>query len=143
MGAIRLTYLIGDEIEKLSPIYLPLLKRIEKLCAGRWSIDRCYADILSGDLIVWLVIDGDKTIAAFTVRVCQSSVKYLVLEDVGGERVCEWAHLVVEKTEQFARAIGCSQITMSGRLGWKKYFKKHGFKPYRIDAVKMLEGSHE
>lgn len=139
MAQIRLNYLFKEEAPLYAGFYLPLLSRIEDIDQGRWTLDGCFEEIKNGNLTVWIIQKGDEIIAAFTTRICESKIKYLVLEDVGGDGISDWIDLCAEKTEAFARAIGCTQICIGGRPGWEKYFKRFGFIKSRVEGVKHLE----
>ena len=44
-----------------------------------------------------------------------------------------------ENVIDWAKAQGCSALTMTGRFGWKKPLAKHGWKPLHSSYVKEFE----
>ena len=122
--------------------WLPVLERAIAESDGRWSVDSLLADVADGSLIVWVLRREDRTLGVWTTRVCQSAIRYVSIEDCAGERLSEWIHEALHTVEQWAREMGAQQIIFSGRRGWEKVLRSHGFETSRIEGVKQLESLH-
>lgn len=103
--------------ETFWPFVEPLLRpAIENV--GLTDFEAFKAEVLCGDALLWLVVDGGKLKAAVTTVLQQTGRdKVCVLTACGGHGMNEWLPLL-EKIEAFARAEGCRSLRIFGRDGW-------------------------
>jgi hypothetical protein len=101
------------------PYVEPLLRpAIENV--GLSDFDEFAADVLRGDALLWLAVDGGKIkAAASTVLRKIGQDKVCVLTACGGHGMHEWLPLI-EKIEAFAHAEGCKSLRIYGREGWAR-----------------------
>lgn len=103
--------------EAFWPYVGPLLRpAIENV--GLSDFDEIAAQILRGDALIWLAVDGAKIkAAASTVLQKVGRDKICVLTACGGNDMNEWLSLL-GKIEAFAKAEGCKAMRILGRDGW-------------------------
>lgn len=73
--------------------------------------------------------------AAAITRVHQSSERVLEVVALGGEGMDMWIAEMVDSWQAFARDTACKRIIATGRPGWRKAFKTHGFAIEKITGV--------
>lgn len=98
------------------------------------TIKSILADLVSGDLRLWVVRDEeDRTVAAVLVAVSTTRTGALrvSIHGYGGTRGVEAFPLVTE-IEDWARSIGADEFEVVGRKGWRRMFERLG---YREEAV--------
>lgn len=120
--------------------YGPLLSEAISRSDGRWTLEQAWQDIYSGVLAVFLVTDGDALIGVFTVRLAQSPERrWLVIEDLAGERIDEWIEGADDAVSRFARALDCTQVMAEGRKGWGRKLKSLGWRVDTVVTVKEIQ----
>lgn len=110
---------------------------------GRWTWRQCLADVLTGSVVVWLIIEeieaAQKVVGVCTVRLFHGAkVPWLLIEDLAGERFDEWVDVAYQTLEDRARQNGYQQIVLEGRGGWARKMARFGFNPTRVQCVKKL-----
>ena len=73
--------------------------------------------------------------AAAITRVHQSSERVLEVVALGGEGLDMWIAEMVDSWQAFARDTDCRRIIATGRPGWKRAFRAHGFAIEKITGV--------
>jgi hypothetical protein len=116
---------IGDVWGLVEPI---LSQAIEK-SGGRHTnvsvLDQC----LNSKISLWVVMDGDKIISAFTVRIVDyPERRSLSVELLAGEKFKEWTEEMFDVMSRWAKHYGCTHLEASGRDGWERLGKTWGFK---------------
>lgn len=87
--------------------------------------DDVRAALQDGTAELWAAIDDCRPIGAVVTKVKPDG--RCLLWKIAGERVSEWASLMVAEIEAWARAQGCSALYGSGRRGWAKIVEPMGF----------------
>jgi len=97
-------------------------------------------DILKSNVGLWMVMDGEKSVAAYTTRVIQypSGVKGLMVDLLGGDGMDEWLPLVVDKLKLYASDMKCGHIELVGRNGWLRALKPLGWSGESVIASMEL-----
>jgi len=124
--------------EQWQPVLQPAIDDAE----GRWTWRQCFADVLLGNTIIWVVVEVEtqKLVGVCTVRLFHgAAVPWLLIEDLAGERFDEWFEAAYLTLETTARQRGYKQIVLEGRHGWARKMSKLGFNPTRVQCVKKLE----
>lgn len=120
--------------------YGPLLRQAISRSEGRWTWEQAFEDISLGVLAVFVVTEGDALVGAFTVRVGQSPERrWLLVEDLAGERVDEWIAGADRAVSEMARMLDCSQVMAEGRRGWGRKLKNLGWRVDSVVTVKEIE----
>ena len=73
--------------------------------------------------------------AAAITRVHQSSERVLEVVALGGDGMDAWIADMVESWRTFALDTECRRIIATGRPGWKRAFRAHGFAIEKITGV--------
>ena len=77
-----------------------------------------------GDL-VWLALDGEAIVGAFTSELEGSALK---LKCLGGRWLSEWVGMAEDAMSRFARDCGATRIEGGGRTGWGRFAARFGWK---------------
>lgn len=81
------------------------------------------------ELVLWVVADGTKPIAALTTRVIAYPKCYgLALDWIGGSRMKEWFSIAMPVLKDYARFQKCAHIEGYGRRAWLRWIEPEGFK---------------
>lgn len=75
-------------------------------------------DVMEGDGLLWLALDGEKIEAAATTLLVNTD-RHLVciISALGGENMGHWLPLLAE-IEAWAKAEGAAKVRIFGRKGW-------------------------
>jgi hypothetical protein len=127
-------------VDVIWPQAKEMLTRAVDSSLGVYDIDSVYAGLMSGEYVLWVVLDDTDPIAAITTRVCDyPNGRGLALDWIGGERMGEWLPMVQEVMERYAKDNGCTHIEGYGRKAWGRWLQKYGWKPayiaYRMELT--------
>lgn len=133
-------------ISSVPPAAVPALwPKVEPLLAPATKQSRAGyvpCDILAGalteTLALWVVLDGEEPVAAFTTRVeVLPRQRLLCMDWVGGARMKEWLADALDLLRGYAREHNCDAMQGYGRKGWQRALEKFGWEPdymtYRVD----------
>jgi hypothetical protein len=116
----------------------PILSRVP-LDPGM-TLDRVKQDLEAGDSQLWTIWRGEQIEAAWTTRIQtdpDGSI-YCLAWMCAGDNVSDWIHLS-QAMEDWARDLGCKDVRVVGRPGWKKF----GYRPLYTVLSKPLGESNE
>ena len=123
-----MTVVPRDALDAVWPDAKTLLEDAVKTQRHSYHITDVYEGIISGMYELWLVLDDDKPVAAFTTRIVRfPNCKTLSVDWVGGGRMTEWLPLLQETMTDYAKANNCKYLEGYGRKGWGKALKKFGW----------------
>lgn len=111
-------------------IALPLFAKSFRYSSLKINEQDVYEDIMRGNQSLWIVFDESpvNTIGAFTIRVKNYPAgQTLCGEHLGGERLEDWADMLFEIMERYARDLGIKNLELIGRRGWEKILKPKGW----------------
>lgn len=105
---------------------------------GKFEIDDVRQEILDGDLVLWLVMVGNRPAAFYTTRLIEYPHRRAIAVDwVGGHGIFSWMSAALDEMEKHARANRCDHIEGYGRLAWGRLLKRRGWTPeyvaYRME----------
>ena len=104
---------------------------------GKFNALDIKESIESGLLVLWLVVDGTKPVAAITTRIIEyPGCRAMALDWIGGRRMKEWLPIVQHTIERFAKDNGCVHLEGYGRKAWGRWLERYNWKPDYI-AYKM------
>lgn len=103
------------------------------------SLEQVRKDLCTADAQLWTVWLGPEIEAAWTTRVQKDpdGSLYCLAWMCAGQNVSHWIHLT-SHMEDWAREMGCKDIRVVGRPGWKKY----GYRPLYTVLSKHLGGDN-
>ena len=124
------------------PRILKYLQVSERWTRGRSSVDDILKFILTGQMQLWVVIDGQEISGQVITEVKQYpqckmlTVQYCAAEPHCMEFVSDEAFGTLER---FAKDNGCVGVEMIGRPGWKKEMFKQGYVTRSVMYQKFFE----
>ena len=137
------------EVSLVDPDYLHLiwdeassaLDRSTGTAHGRYSLDHIAHEIMIGEQHLWIVFDDDKkVISALTTKfVSYPGKRLLAGQFLGGERIMRWRDSMLETLERWAVDNNCDGMEMTGRRGFERILKPHGWTPEYTVFEKMFE----
>ena len=142
-----MSFLVNNQVYK----FPHLLKVTEANIKNVWQILEPYIEInlkygvhtetkrgvydllLSGHSQLWLNKDSFVITVIQTINVGKALVVGFAY---GNKHHC--IEMVDGKIKEGAKTMGCKNIIINGRLGWKRFLKKNKFKPKAIILVKEI-----
>ena len=142
-----MSFLVNNQVYK----FPHLLKVTEANIKNVWQILEPYIEInlkygvhtetkrgvydllLSGHSQLWLNKDSFVITVIQTINVGKALVVGFAY---GNKHHC--IEMVDGKIKKWAKTMGCKNIIINGRLGWKRFLKKNKFKPKAIILVKEI-----
>jgi len=116
--------------EKLDYYWNDCKKYIEEglgYADSKYSLADIYRSLTDKDMILWLVYNHNKLIAAIiTEIICYPQEKRLGYFAVAGEDFDQWFH-VGQEIEAWAKTEGCKAVEFYGRPGWLKKLQGKGY----------------
>lgn len=107
---------------------------------GRWTVADVLDNIEAGEWQLFLVSDGERIIASIVCNVMDGHKKTLELGLCWGTGVNEWSQDVSDALDQIGRELGCDQLALDGRPGWRNIMRKHGYELNSVRYTRQLNG---
>lgn len=100
---------------------------------GEFDLEHIYSELYAGNMQLWPCEDA--VIITQIIKYPKRSVLHVLL--AGGDmEELEYMHNPIVA---WARAHGCSAVSISGRPGWTKSFlKNYGFKQIQVQMIKEI-----
>jgi hypothetical protein len=90
---------------------------------------------LSGTMVIWVAVTEKDIEAAMVTRIIDHPRKRVCdVPYIAGANMAGWANQFMEKSEAYARAMGCAAMSGSSRRGWVKF----GYKEMGVMLLKEL-----
>lgn len=121
-------------MENWHELYRPLIEAALPYAEegdGVWAIEQVEQAIANGEMQVWL---GHNSVGVTQVRDGERGRRVHVMFAGGKMPEVLRMHTTMER---WARTIGANRITMSGRRGWQRVFRKSG---YRMIEDQLTKG---
>lgn len=117
----------------------PMLRAAVDTVEDKYTTEAILRDVLAGNLGLWVAMEDDKIIAAFTTRiVVYPKRRALAIDWVGGTKMKEWLPEALEMLGQYAADHDCKHIESIGRFGWERVLQRHGwhkeYAAYRVEV---------
>lgn len=118
----------GAMVATTWPKAWPLLEPSVALWGGRFDEPTLRAKVDSGDVRLFIALDGGRPIAAClaSVSAWPTGVREATVDVVGGQGVGRWAGRMRE-IEAWARQNDCRFLACKGRNGWRRVLEPAGF----------------
>jgi hypothetical protein len=137
---MKLVPLPHDMLDRTEVFWMPYLLRSMEFTTD--PLVGFLAQIRSGDVQVILIWDEEnkKAMAACGVRVlCNGDTRTFDVVWLGGGGLSDWEHLIWNEFEHYAREHrSCTHARFTGRPGWRRVFKGHGYKVTHVTMKKEL-----
>ena len=128
-----------DEIIGYWGDILPITHSFYEGSDGRYTPDMILKKVLSGDFLVWIVVELEVVKAVIMARVIEyPTMKELSIIMGVGTDYKEWTELVINNITAYAKDKGCTKFSAITRLGWKPIFSQLGFKNTHIILEKSI-----
>ena len=124
-----------------------LMKAAEHDIEGRLTLGGLYGDVMRGSTLAILLRNeaGEITGACAVTTTDIVSGRALFVRALGGEFGSDdtWLSAVVACLDQLAIDNACSDgVMFSGRPGWVKKLREHGYSVALVTMVKQIGGKH-
>ena len=119
----------------------PLLMKALKANDSMREIFIVEKTIKEGNGFVWTILeDGVLLGAAYGSTVLDDKGKALLVELIACQNpgILKTIDRLMERIEQFATDNDYRKVNTIGRLGWKRFLTKLGYKPVAVEMEKML-----
>lgn len=122
------------------PDVAPMLEKAVATSSGRFDIDSVVRGLKTGEIALWVVMDGTTPVAALTTRVSQLPGKrVLAIDWMGGTRMREWLPMVHTTLSSYGKTYGCTEMQGFGRRAWLRWLAPHGWEQdyiaYKVDLT--------
>jgi hypothetical protein len=115
--------------EGLWPRIFPHLSRAAEYTFGRYEPEDIFDAVLSGQIHLWIVIDGDEIIGITATRFWQyPRKKCLDMVFIAGDEGLSWKDAMLSVLQHWAYDNGCEVIESSGRPGFSRALKDDGYR---------------
>lgn len=128
-GSLQVSQVPPDLATSVWERFLPLIERALSRGAGCTTPTHMLAEILTGDMQLWAVHEGEDVIAAVVVSVRKTSVKTSVcVELVAGRDLDRWIGKLEDLWREFRDLAGADTIQASCRGGIARRLKRRGWR---------------
>lgn len=106
----------------------PELQRAIDFADGEMSLSDVLAQLLVGQMQLWVAHEGGKGLAYLVTTIeqyPQQRAARVVL--LAGSQMQEWQPHLLDKVERWAVSCGCELVEWVGRPGWVREMKRHGY----------------
>lgn len=113
------------QIDRIWPHVSHLIDAAFETGIGDDKPETLKADLDAGLALLWVVWDGKGLLAAATTKIVTLPTKKLcVLTAAAGRELHRWRRFIAD-LEMYAKAEQCDGIRLTGRPGWKAYFRDY------------------
>lgn len=96
---------------------------------GRYEPEDVLYEVLDGELLLWIAIEGKDVIGAATTRFMEyPRKKVLMVPFLAGEEFDKWGDDMLSILRKWASSNDCDMLEACGRPGWARVFKDQGYK---------------
>ena len=98
------------------------------------DIGDLFDQVMAGDAWLLEIRTGHELVAVGIVELSDSPDGQLLhVHTLGGEGMDFWLELFIEYLQEMAKGLNCIGVTCTGRMGWQRALKKHGFVPQYVN----------
>ena len=119
-----------DKVAEIWPKVVSLLQMATDTTGPRFGVFDIFHGLLNNELSLWVVIDEEAIVAAFTTRIIQyTECKGLSIDWVGGSKMFKWLPEAMDVLKDYAKREGCERLEGYGRPAWGRVLAKDGWVP--------------
>ncbi len=115
----------------------PLLKAACEYNGGRYSIEDCVKEILSGEKILWIAKDEEMHGIAVTGIMQFPNKKCAIIDICTGKNLEKWGHHI-SLIEKWAKNNACDQMFLITRPGMQKILEINNYRKTHLFFEKDL-----
>jgi hypothetical protein len=119
----------------------PQLARCVARSGGRISLQSINEDLRQGAQTLWVALEDGQIIGCTTIRIIEypTGVRALSYENLAGERFADWMLVGHSVCQEYAKALGCTLLEVTGRSGWERYLASLGYKRKAVQLSMKIE----
>lgn len=127
---MEISLIPAEHVGGIVPLIFSHLSKAAKYTFGRYEPEDIIDAVLDGEAHLWVAFDAE-TVSGITVtRFWQyPRKKCLDVLFLGGEDWDSWRGDMFDTLQRWADDNGCDVIESSGRTGFARVFKSHGYTP--------------
>lgn len=130
-----------DAVIDLWPTISPGLEDLlEHHTLGRWTAQDVLVNLQAGQWQLYVVSDEAKIIACLVCSIMDGHVKTFEIGMCWGTDANDWSSEVNQVFDQIAAELGCEQLTLDGRPGWRKIMRECGYKVNSVRYMRQVNG---
>ena len=109
---------------------------------GKWTVGDVYENLELGDWQLFIVSDQGEVVASLVCSIQEGARKTLEIGLCWGRDAAEWTGDMCEAFDQVGRELGCDQMALDGRPGWRQVMRQLGFKHRSSTYTRPINGQH-
>jgi hypothetical protein len=131
---VQLVRVPKQHVRQIWPLVSDLLHRAVKRTDLAHTKD-LEADVVDGNGVLWLAIDGDCIEAAATTLLVRTDRNLVcVISACGGSNLENWLPLLAE-LEAWAKSEGAAKVRIFGRVGWADVLQNYDVKNVVLERL--------
>jgi len=139
-GALTFGAIPPEGVDLVWDVVAPMLIPALDTAAGKFEISDVYAQLRTGELLLWVVADDMTPIAALTTQlIVYPGRRAMAIDWLGGSRMKEWLPMAQAMIMRYARDNECLHLEAYGRRAWQRWLGKFGWAPeyisYRMELT--------
>lgn len=140
---MKLTAIPGDSLAKIWPEIAPgLAKLLEQHGTGRWTVPQVLENLQAEQWQLFIVWDESEIVACLICSIVEGERKTFEIGLCWGRGADDWAGDVNQAFEQVGREMGCDQLALDGRPGWRKIMRQLGYELKSVTYTRRINGQH-
>jgi len=122
--SVEIVQVPGAAVPIIWPRTVELLAEPIALSRGCYEPEDVLTFCVSGDMCLWLAIDGEDVLAAYVVEIVRYPRKQRLRTVFAGAKphtLEKWFEPMVAALDEFSKRCGCHGMEAAGRRGWSKF----------------------
>lgn len=125
-----------EATDRCFPVWWPFLKDVSR--RSKEPVEELQRQVARREVQLVMIWDGERAHALIGIRINRRGNDLVgQIAWMSGKGMREWLHLLSE-LEQYFQKLGCVEARLTGRRGWSKVLKSHGYKLADITMEKPL-----
>ena len=125
-----------EQVADLWPQISPGLEDLlEHYTLGKWTAPEVLENLQAGEWQLFVISDDIRILACLVCSILEGHKKTLEIGLCWGAGANSWTGEVNAAFEQIALEMGCEQLALDGRPGWRNMARKLG---YKLDSVRYV-----
>ena len=109
---------------------------------GKWTTGDVLDNLESGDWQLFVVSDNGDIIACLVCSIQEHHSKTLEIGLCWGTDADNWSEEMGQIFDQVGREMGCDQLALDGRPGWRRIMRQLGFKQKSATYTRRINGRY-
>ena len=113
---------------------------LENHTLGKWDADDVLANLQDNEWQLFIVSEDTEIVVCIVCSIMEGHKKTLELGLCWGKDADSWSDQVNQSMEQIGRELGCDQLALDGRPGWRNIMRKFGYELNSMRYVRPING---